>query len=103
MLLLEAGRGESLLTDVPILAPLFQQTDYTWQYLMEYQPGVCMGEFNLSCDFGQTTRLDLWLLKYRIVGSKPGPYLVSFRDKHREETYTNLYLPLPTQKPLEPD
>ncbi|KAJ2942831.1 hypothetical protein O0L34_g15019 [Tuta absoluta] len=43
VLLLEAGKGESLITDVPILAPLLQQTDYVWPYLMEPQPNVCMG------------------------------------------------------------
>ncbi|XP_047999282.1 glucose dehydrogenase [FAD, quinone]-like [Leguminivora glycinivorella] len=49
VLLLEAGRGESVLTDTPILAPLFQQTDYVWPYLMEHQPGVCMGFVGGRC------------------------------------------------------
>lgn len=44
VLLLEAGRPESLFTDVPILASYFQQTDYVWHYLMEPQPNVCMGK-----------------------------------------------------------
>lgn len=44
VLLLEAGRPEMLLTDVPAMAPYFQPTDYTWQYYMERQPGVCMGK-----------------------------------------------------------
>lgn len=43
VLLLEAGRGESVLTDVPILAPVFQQTHYVWPYYMENQTGVCVG------------------------------------------------------------
>ncbi|XP_072934518.1 glucose dehydrogenase [FAD, quinone]-like [Epargyreus clarus] len=43
VLLLEAGQGENVFTEVPILAPLFQRTDYVWPYEMEYQPGVCMG------------------------------------------------------------
>ncbi|CAH1641210.1 unnamed protein product [Spodoptera littoralis] len=49
VLLIEAGRGESLITDVPILAPVLQQTDYVWPYLMEYQPGVCTGMVDGKC------------------------------------------------------
>ncbi|XP_063628488.1 glucose dehydrogenase [FAD, quinone]-like [Cydia splendana] len=49
VLLIEAGRGESMMTDTPILAPLFQQTDYVWPYLMEHQPGVCMGFVEGRC------------------------------------------------------
>ncbi|CAG9104685.1 unnamed protein product [Plutella xylostella] len=44
VLLLEAGVGETPFTDAPVMAPLFQQTDYVWPYLMEPQPGVCMGK-----------------------------------------------------------
>ncbi|XP_049879221.1 glucose dehydrogenase [FAD, quinone]-like [Pectinophora gossypiella] len=43
VLLLEAGKPESLFTNVPVLAPFFQQTEYVWQYLMEPQDGVCIG------------------------------------------------------------
>ncbi|VVD02157.1 unnamed protein product [Leptidea sinapis] len=49
VLLLEAGFGESLLTTIPTLAPLFQQSDYVWPYLMEHQPGVCLGMDNERC------------------------------------------------------
>ncbi|XP_075984059.1 glucose dehydrogenase [FAD, quinone]-like [Anticarsia gemmatalis] len=49
VLLLEAGKPEMLLTDVPALAPYFQATEYTWQYYMEYQPGVCTGMLNGRC------------------------------------------------------
>lgn len=43
VLLIEAGKTEMLLTDMPALAPYFQATDYTWQYYMDPQPGVCTG------------------------------------------------------------
>ncbi|CAB3246368.1 unnamed protein product, partial [Arctia plantaginis] len=49
VLLLEAGKPEMLLTDIPSLAPYFQSTDYTWQYYMEKQPGVCTGMLNGRC------------------------------------------------------
>ncbi|CAG9791398.1 unnamed protein product [Diatraea saccharalis] len=49
VLLLEAGKPEMLLTDIPAMAPYFQSTDYTWQYYMEPQPGVCMGMINERC------------------------------------------------------
>ncbi|KAM3963995.1 glucose dehydrogenase [FAD, quinone]-like [Aphomia sociella] len=49
VLLLEAGRPEMLLTDIPALAPYFQATDYTWQYYMEPQPGVCTGMIKERC------------------------------------------------------
>ncbi|CAG9559039.1 unnamed protein product [Danaus chrysippus] len=49
VLLLEAGQGEAILTGVPILAPMLQRTNYVWPYLMEYQPGVCMGMENGRC------------------------------------------------------
>ncbi|GBP68503.1 Glucose dehydrogenase [Eumeta japonica] len=49
VLLLEAGKPEMLLTDVPALAPYFQRTDYAWQYVTEPQPGVCMGLERQRC------------------------------------------------------
>nr|XP_026488911.1 glucose dehydrogenase [FAD, quinone]-like [Vanessa tameamea] len=49
VLLIEAGKPEMLLTDVPALAPYFQETDYVWQYYMEPQPGVCMGMIDQKC------------------------------------------------------
>lgn len=45
MLVLEAGKPEMLFTDIPALAPYFQSTDYSWQYYMEREPGVCMGKY----------------------------------------------------------
>lgn len=48
VLLVEAGKPEMLLTDIPAMAPYFQATDYTWQYYMEPQPGVCMGKTCLN-------------------------------------------------------
>ncbi|XP_028043358.1 glucose dehydrogenase [FAD, quinone]-like [Bombyx mandarina] len=49
VLLLEAGLGESLITSVPILAPLLQQTEYVWPYKMEFQPGICVGMTDERC------------------------------------------------------
>lgn len=43
VLLIEAGLGEMLPTDVPLLAAYFQKTDYNWGHRMEPQPGVCLG------------------------------------------------------------
>lgn len=44
VLLLEAGRPENFVTDVPSIAPFFQLTEYAWPYFMEPQPGVCLGK-----------------------------------------------------------
>ncbi|XP_025603101.2 glucose dehydrogenase [FAD, quinone]-like [Athalia rosae] len=41
ILLIEAGRYETLLSDVPLFVAYFQFTDYNWHYLMERQEGVC--------------------------------------------------------------
>ncbi|XP_061722841.1 glucose dehydrogenase [FAD, quinone]-like [Cydia pomonella] len=49
VLLLEAGKPEMILTDIPALAPYFQSTDYSWQYYMEREEGVCMGMKNERC------------------------------------------------------
>ncbi|XP_053617633.1 glucose dehydrogenase [FAD, quinone]-like [Plodia interpunctella] len=49
VLLLEAGKPEMLLTDVPAMAPYFQSTDYVWHYYMEHQDGVCLGMENERC------------------------------------------------------
>jgi choline dehydrogenase-like flavoprotein len=45
VLLIEAGKPEMLMTDIPAMAPFFQRTDYSWDYYMEPQPGVCMGNY----------------------------------------------------------
>lgn len=44
VLVLEAGKPEMLLTDIPAMAPYFQSTDYSWPYYMEPQEGVCNGK-----------------------------------------------------------
>lgn len=44
VLVIEAGRPESLLTDVPALLSVVQLDDFVWPYTMEHQPGVCLGE-----------------------------------------------------------
>ncbi|XP_073948397.1 glucose dehydrogenase [FAD, quinone]-like isoform X2 [Choristoneura fumiferana] len=49
VLLLEAGKGEMFTTDAPAIAAFFQRTDYTWQYFMEKEPGVCLGMINKKC------------------------------------------------------
>ncbi|XP_049879220.1 glucose dehydrogenase [FAD, quinone]-like [Pectinophora gossypiella] len=49
VLLLEVGKPEFALTDVPSIAPYFQRTEYTWPYFMEPQPGVCLGMINGRC------------------------------------------------------
>lgn len=46
VLVLEAGKPEMLLTDVPALVQYLQLTDYAWPYTMEHQPGVCLGKPN---------------------------------------------------------
>lgn len=43
VLLIEAGLGEMLFTEMPMLSPYFQKTDYNWGHRMEKQEGVCLG------------------------------------------------------------
>ncbi|CAH0548915.1 unnamed protein product [Brassicogethes aeneus] len=43
ILLLEVGEEASFLTDIPAIAPIFQFTNYNWNYLAEKQENVCLG------------------------------------------------------------
>ena len=45
VLLLEAGKNEqdSLLSDIPLMAPHLQLTDIDWQYRSERNKGFCRG------------------------------------------------------------
>ncbi|VVD00344.1 unnamed protein product [Leptidea sinapis] len=49
VLLIEAGKPEMLLSDVPALTQYLQRTDYVWPYSMEHQPGVCLGSDDQRC------------------------------------------------------
>ncbi|KPJ11152.1 Glucose dehydrogenase [acceptor] [Papilio machaon] len=49
VLLLEAGKPEMLLSDIPALAPYIKLTHYVWPYTMEHQPGVCLGSEEQRC------------------------------------------------------
>ncbi|KAG6459205.1 glucose dehydrogenase [FAD, quinone] [Manduca sexta] len=49
VLVIEAGKPEMLLSDVPALAHYLQLTDYAWPYTMEHQPGVCLGSEEQRC------------------------------------------------------
>lgn len=45
VLLLEVGKRQTIVSDVPFLAPALQFTDYVWNYKMEETAGVCLGKF----------------------------------------------------------
>jgi choline dehydrogenase-like flavoprotein len=44
VLLIEAGKVETLVQNVPVLAAYMQSTAYNWGYSSEPQPGVCLGK-----------------------------------------------------------
>lgn len=43
ILLLEAGRPESLPNTIPMLAATLKASDYNWNYFAEPNPGSCLG------------------------------------------------------------
>ncbi|KAJ8687282.1 hypothetical protein QAD02_023076 [Eretmocerus hayati] len=59
VLLLEAGKDEMFLTDIPLLAPLMHITDYNWGYRTEpgtpnpktHQKGYCMSMVDDRCNW----------------------------------------------------
>lgn len=46
VLLLEAGQPEGPLQSIPTIAADYQDTDYDWAYLMEYEPTSGLGFIN---------------------------------------------------------
>lgn len=49
VLLIEAGRPEiPMFTDVPMGAPLLQESEFNWGYVTEPQERACLGK----CDYG---------------------------------------------------
>ncbi|XP_028037753.1 glucose dehydrogenase [FAD, quinone]-like [Bombyx mandarina] len=49
VLVIEAGKPEMLISDIPALARYLQLTDYAWPYTMEHQSGVCLGSDEQRC------------------------------------------------------
>lgn len=47
VLLIEAGKVETPIQDVPIMAAYMQSTAYNWGYTSEPQAGSCLGMINL--------------------------------------------------------
>lgn len=47
ILLLEVGEEATWLTEIPVISPLFQFTNYNWGYLMEKQDNMCLGKNKL--------------------------------------------------------
>ncbi|KAJ0175500.1 hypothetical protein K1T71_008659 [Dendrolimus kikuchii] len=49
VLVIEAGKPEMVLSDIPALAQYLQLTDYTWPYSAQHQTGVCLGSEEQRC------------------------------------------------------
>lgn len=51
VLLLEAGKEEIFLTDIPLLVSYIIGTDYNWGYKTEQNPGSCLGMRGKRCNW----------------------------------------------------
>lgn len=49
VLLLEAGRDETFISDVPLSATVLGQTAYNWGYVSQKQSGACLGMKDGRC------------------------------------------------------
>jgi choline dehydrogenase len=49
VLVLEAGRSEMLLSDLPMMATFLQSTEYNWGYKTEPSSGNCLGMKDQKC------------------------------------------------------
>lgn len=48
VLLIEAGKPETFLTDIPAMCGWYQLTDYSWPYKMMKQDNACLGKYKLD-------------------------------------------------------
>lgn len=53
VLLLEAGKDESIITDVPLIASLQSVTAYNWGYKSLKQKNACLGLINQQCNMAR--------------------------------------------------
>lgn len=53
VLLLEAGRDESVITDVPLIASLQAVSAYNWGYKSVKQKNACLGLINERCNMAR--------------------------------------------------
>jgi choline dehydrogenase-like flavoprotein len=47
VLLVEAGKRENLMSDIPLFAAFLQSTAYNWNHVTEKQPGSCLGKYDM--------------------------------------------------------
>lgn len=66
ILLVEAGKEEMFLTDIPLLAPILHITDYNWGYRTEPKSGKVMIFFY----FNTVNRLIKILLSFALISEK---------------------------------
>jgi choline dehydrogenase-like flavoprotein len=51
VLLIEAGKVETLIQNIPLISANVQLTQFDWQYTTEAQPGACTAMINGKCGF----------------------------------------------------